>query len=636
MVLCFAFFFSVFVLAVCFFQVFSVRSAVLQPQFRRTWCISQMSGSKSFAEKGAEGDILSLAEIGGITPKNSTCCLVGKVLSTKSFNAFGFLEAMKKAMRPSKGFIAREVGQNLFTFQFHSDSDLKDVLNREPWLFDKNLLLLKELEMGEQPSQVRLDSTALWMRVYDLPAGARSNQAVTAIAKLSGEVLEIDQNSMVGITRHIRVKVRVNISQPLKKGMSLDLGNNITAWIPFKYERLPSFCFVCGAIGHMRRECDLTDSSQEILDLSEEELPYGEWMRVSPLKKAVVTTSEIQRDPASNVRKALFENFRKSVLQKIPREEEEGTESITIRETHEVKALGEKLRNVIVTETVQNAEKESMETQNLEEETERQEIVRRISATTETTPEQHRENKEETNQGTERGAEEERGRESKTKEMRGNEQELLNPRAAGAFIEERAFKASSITPPTLLKSHVTHFDIIPTSELALLCKMTPHIDSQPHPYTSPHSRETPHNNPTITEKATTTSINKTNTNTNSLTHKLPIQHQEPKSTLFQPYTTPHQNPPKTPQPHHLNTPKTTTTEEKTITYNPINSRNRSKKQVLKLREVKKEPVEGTRWPQAARKRGGNWENDNIMCEKRAKVDTNEPTVEAAVQPRRSQ
>lgn len=59
-------------------------------------------------------------------------CLIGKVLTNRSFNAFGLLEIMRKAMNPSKGFTAKEIGRNLFSFQFWSRSDLEAALEREP------------------------------------------------------------------------------------------------------------------------------------------------------------------------------------------------------------------------------------------------------------------------------------------------------------------------------------------------------------------------------------------------------------------------------------------------------------------------------------------------------------------------
>lgn len=55
-----------------------------------------------------------------IPEQTSSLCLIGKVTANKAFNAFGFLETMKKAMKPSKGFTAREVGNNLFSLPFSS------------------------------------------------------------------------------------------------------------------------------------------------------------------------------------------------------------------------------------------------------------------------------------------------------------------------------------------------------------------------------------------------------------------------------------------------------------------------------------------------------------------------------------
>lgn len=149
-------------------------------------------------------------------------CLIGKVLTQKTFNAFGFLETMKKAMKPSKGFTAREVGPNLFSFQFQSRNDVEDVIKKEPWHFEKNLVILKELDKGEQPSLVKFDSVGLWIRLYDLPMAFRTEQRVRTIAHSCGFPIEIDKLSIEGLGRSVRVKVRVNVSRPLKKGVKIE------------------------------------------------------------------------------------------------------------------------------------------------------------------------------------------------------------------------------------------------------------------------------------------------------------------------------------------------------------------------------------------------------------------------------
>ncbi|KAL8533792.1 hypothetical protein ACS0TY_009983 [Phlomoides rotata] len=125
-------------------------------------------------------------------------CLVGKVATGKTFNAFGFLEAMKQAMNPSNGFTAKEIGPNLFSFHFNSHDDLLEVKKIEPWHFEKNLVLLKEIEKGEQPSAVSFSTTNMWVRLYDLPMTARTVKCIHSIASRCGEVVEIDKESTEG------------------------------------------------------------------------------------------------------------------------------------------------------------------------------------------------------------------------------------------------------------------------------------------------------------------------------------------------------------------------------------------------------------------------------------------------------
>jgi len=53
----------------------------------------------------------------------------------------------------------------------------------------------------------------------------------------------------------MRLKVRIDVNSPLKKEMTVrTLGG---AWITskFKYERLGTYCFLCGVLGHTDKPC---------------------------------------------------------------------------------------------------------------------------------------------------------------------------------------------------------------------------------------------------------------------------------------------------------------------------------------------------------------------------------------------
>ncbi|KAL8502121.1 hypothetical protein ACS0TY_021295 [Phlomoides rotata] len=133
-------------------------------------------------------------------------CLIGRVLTNKTFNAFGMLETMRKVMNPPRGLTAKEIGKNLFSFQFKSVTDMQGILCREPWHFDKNVILLKELLSGEQPSTVEFNTVTFWVHLYDLPMSARTPNSIKQIGGSIGDMVEIDPASLEGVSRSIRIK----------------------------------------------------------------------------------------------------------------------------------------------------------------------------------------------------------------------------------------------------------------------------------------------------------------------------------------------------------------------------------------------------------------------------------------------
>lgn len=65
-----------------------------------------------------------------------------------------------------------------------------------------------------------------------------------------GEMVEVDvDEESIGWRPYLRVKVAINIHNPLMKGMHLNMARN-KVWISFLYERLSSFYFKCDIIKH--------------------------------------------------------------------------------------------------------------------------------------------------------------------------------------------------------------------------------------------------------------------------------------------------------------------------------------------------------------------------------------------------
>ncbi|TYI74850.1 hypothetical protein E1A91_D07G233300v1, partial [Gossypium mustelinum] len=52
-----------------------------------------------------------------------------------------------------------------------------------------------------------------------------------------------------------RLRVLLNVQKPLRRGIFVSIGSGNKSWIPFKYEKLPTYCFGYGKLGHGIHDC---------------------------------------------------------------------------------------------------------------------------------------------------------------------------------------------------------------------------------------------------------------------------------------------------------------------------------------------------------------------------------------------
>lgn len=61
----------------------------------------------------------------------------------------------------------------------------------------------------------------------------------------------------------MHIKVEVNVIVPLRRWKKIKIGNGASTLVDFKYERLQTFCFIYGKLGHPERFCDIPYNSNE-------------------------------------------------------------------------------------------------------------------------------------------------------------------------------------------------------------------------------------------------------------------------------------------------------------------------------------------------------------------------------------
>ncbi|KAH6760569.1 hypothetical protein C2S51_017518 [Perilla frutescens var. frutescens] len=268
-----------------------------------------MSAKGLFPSEESDDDEvpIQISGLGGQENQNNeTLCLVGKVWTHKSFNVFSLFDVMKKLWNPVYGVTCREIEPNLFSFQFKNKKDMEKVIMMEPWTFNKHILVLKKASVDIQPSRMVLNSVPFWVRIYDLPLAGRNPGMVQQIGNRIGKFVELDTSTISGMNRSVRIKILFNLDQPLKRGTKIQLDRDKPLWLPVKYERLQSYCYWCGMLGHNVADCEKTEGVDINVAGKEDFFKYGEWLRASPIKLAKVVIDQGFRDATSSRKKIDF------------------------------------------------------------------------------------------------------------------------------------------------------------------------------------------------------------------------------------------------------------------------------------------------------------------------------------------
>jgi hypothetical protein len=289
--------------------------------------------------------------------------LVGKLWTDNPFNARIFKQVVTQAWRLKNTVEVQDLSKNLFLFRFATKRDVDSVLRNGPWSFDRNTVVLKRLSGDEQPSDMEMHTGEFWARIYDLPLKLRSESMARKLGDVLGSFLEMDSKEGNRMGKFLRVKVNVDLRKPLKRGTIVKYqGKNLRVY--FKYERLPTFCFVCGRIGHQIKDCEEMEGKEdsEFEEIEEKELLFGQWMRASPLPK---TITEVKKETSSescgkmlfsetsnsgggpkegNGKEIVVEQIANNITQQNPNFNKEVEKSQS-----EVESVAESLGNVVIT-----------------------------------------------------------------------------------------------------------------------------------------------------------------------------------------------------------------------------------------------------------------------------------------------
>lgn len=209
------------------------------------------------------------------TNRNLENSLVCKVFTEKTVSLDGIKTTIPKIWNLVGQIRIEKVGKNRFVCHFNSQKEKKRVIEGSPWVYDKSLMLFEDVKGVSKIEELEFRYASMWVHFHNLPMVCFSREWARVLGNIVGEYEKADlEDDGRKHEKTLRVKVKIDILQPLVRGALLQVGSKAEeSWSGITYEKLPDFCYICGRLGHVLKNCseeedDSTDDSQ-----------YGPWMR---------------------------------------------------------------------------------------------------------------------------------------------------------------------------------------------------------------------------------------------------------------------------------------------------------------------------------------------------------------------
>lgn len=240
-----------------------------------------------------------------------TLGIVGRVWTERNVNANALISTMRRIWNPRHGMEANLIEKNVFFFQFYHWRDKEQILEAQPWHFDRHALILSEIQGTAKPSDIPLHSIPFWVRAYDLPLRGRTNvDNARTVGNKVGTFMEVDTSDIIGINKSMRVRSLIDARRPLRDKILLKMKGGREFEVKIKYEKLPLFCYVCGMLGHGEKDCDATKGGAPVT------LQFSDELRASPWKANRGGRDDGQNSANMGCAKKLFITKKKKEVEK--------------------------------------------------------------------------------------------------------------------------------------------------------------------------------------------------------------------------------------------------------------------------------------------------------------------------------
>ncbi|KAL0907864.1 hypothetical protein M5K25_022310 [Dendrobium thyrsiflorum] len=211
------------------------------------------------------------------------------------------------------------LGKGWYLCSFKCLEAFEGVLAGGPWYVNQHIVGLDRWSTDFSPTSMKGLSSPIWIRMPHLPLQCWDEDNVAISASMIGEPLMLDGNMFLwGKREFARVCVRLELDKPLPLGVWVD-GIAGRFFQKVEYERISTFCYNCGMVGHDKSVCTkgraVEPGQDKVLNASDRsyhEKSYGPWILVKHKKCSTRfgrVRSSTATHPEGNLLKANADNL---------------------------------------------------------------------------------------------------------------------------------------------------------------------------------------------------------------------------------------------------------------------------------------------------------------------------------------
>lgn len=199
--------------------------------------------------------------------------ILGKIITDKPIHVSSIQNGLENIWGSPFGLKIQEIEGKILQFFMDKSIDQDRILQGNPWIFRNSWLIVKPWDRETDPKIIDFDHAPIWIQLWGLPHHCKTKAMGAHLGSLMGDVEASEIYEYPGKKIIVKIKVAINVHQPIPTGIHVGNLTDGTCWVDFRYEKLPQVCFNCGLIGHAMNLCRNTGLKDETL------APLGPWIR---------------------------------------------------------------------------------------------------------------------------------------------------------------------------------------------------------------------------------------------------------------------------------------------------------------------------------------------------------------------